>query len=173
MSKAGVLVLSTHNRKANTMKRNVSESDIKDQPIEKFEYLEVEQHKHTGKWIYTYFIHLMNGKIISVEPTNISLVDNADLRNLKIKSDFPSQVIDGNSNLVGESIQTVISHLVPQEDSTKDSMTLYGLLVSSGRVVTNAYQAGGGSILHVESLKGFLRHIPGPWKNEWSGTELS
>jgi hypothetical protein len=153
------------------MKLNIAKQDIKEQQIKKVGCLEVSQHEHTGKWIYSYFIYLTNGKIIRLEPTTISLVNEDYIKGLI--DDFPSQVIDGNSNLIGESIKSIIFHSIDLKEPTEDDIKLYGLLLSSGRVMANVYQAGGGSTLHVESLKGFLRHNPGVWKKEWSGIELS
>lgn len=147
------------------MNNKIPKEDVVNQQIENIVCLQAEQHEHTKRWTYSYLIVLGNGKTtLKLDTTSVNLI--LDQTNFNDSIEIPIQIVEGGYR--GEIVKAIIYRSFKKENS-KEDVFQYGLLLYSGKVAVNVYRGGGGSILHIETLSGFIQNIGGGWKDYWTG----
>jgi len=134
----------------------------------------VEVEPNTRQPTLTYHIHLASGATLDLLPENLVRGD----RKGALDAFARLQVIDGTDSVRGETIVAAVARNLALDPPNSDEGNQAGvqqvaLLLSSGRMVMNAYQCGGGTVLHIESVRGFEKHIGTGWRDRWSGEAVT
>ena len=152
------------------MINDISKESIINKEITNILCIKAEQNEHTKNWIYSYLVVLKNSeKIIKLDPKKIEIIS----KNINIESliDIPVQIIEGG--YIGEIIKSIIYRSLNNSHLHDKKIFQYGLLLHSNRIIVNTYKCGGGSIMHIESLSGFIRHNGDEWKDYWTGENVN
>jgi hypothetical protein len=130
------------------------------------EVIEVEP--NTGHEIFRFLIELSDSTVLDFLPGKIFFCDNFP----KARNTAKFQIIDGAPDINGEEIVTVVTRnlgsSIDASNGNYDVLQDVALILSSGRAALNVYLCGGGSILHVESINGLIRHIGNDWHDFWT-----
>ena len=93
---------------------------------------------------------------------SVSGIESASERSAEI-TEKDIQAINCTSSVYDDPILNILVR--DKSNIHGDAPNTYAVQLESGKCVVNIMQCGGGSILHIEDLKGFLAHNPGDWSN--------
>ena len=132
----------------------MNDNRITDSPITEVSSIVTDIHKDTHRKFFDYYFRFADDTRLLLTPVSWRIVNTVPD---SLDADIDVQYIENGTSLVGDAVSGVLTNKVD------DKWTLVALTLVSGRVASNVYRCGGGTILHVESVDGFRRHMPGDW----------